>query len=59
MSECYKVFSGLEKSFVKILSKTDLFYRFEYMEWCGRVYLHVQGHVPKQIDEEIRKLCYC
>lgn len=58
MSERYQVFSGLEKSFIKILSKTDLFYRFEYMDWCGRVYLHVQGNVTKDIDAKIRKLSY-
>lgn len=54
----FKVFSDLEKSIIKILSGTDVFYRFEYIEWCNRTYLHIDGHLSKDIEEKLQSLSY-
>lgn len=54
----FKLFSGLEKSVIKILSGTDVFYRFEYIEWCDRIYLHIEGRLPKEIEEQLQSLSY-
>ena len=54
----FKIISGLEKSVIKILSKTDAFYRFEYIEWCDRTYLHINGHISEEVRKQISDLSY-
>lgn len=54
----YKIFSGLERCFIEILRETNLFYRFEYIEWSGNHYLHINGRVPNDIHEKIKSMSY-
>ena len=54
----YKIFSNIEKSFIEILANTNLFYRFEYIEWSGNTYLHIQGFLPQDIDKQLKQLSY-
>ena len=56
--QTFKVFSDIEKSIIKILSGTDVFYRFEYVEWNNRTYLHIDGCLSKDVEEKLQSLSY-
>lgn len=54
----FKLFSGVEKSCIRILVSTNLTYRFEYADFCDRTYLHIEGVISDDIKYKLNGLSY-